>query len=180
MDELALAFGEIDQRSDLVEDLLEDLEPDGRLVVRGRNQHTAPWRDLETEHRGRVQVGEENQDVVLLLLLPEVLDQAGTPRSLLFEPLHLVGVRVRIVVNPVGVLVERVDVARPCVREAADCHAAHAVGAFRIVVLPRHVVLRAGRQDVDVVRGGQTLGEQPAEMLGAAQHLGSVSLDDEG
>ena len=66
------------------------------------------------------------------------------------------------------------------VGEAADRDAADAVGAFGILVLPGDVVARAGRQHFDVVLRGEPLGDEPAEVLGSAEDLGAVALDDEG
>ena len=110
-DEAALALGQVAQRGRLAEDVLEDLEPDRRLVVRGRHQDAALRRDLEAEHGRRVEIGEEDQDVVLLMVAPQELDQPRAPRPLLLQPLHLVGAAVRVVVDPLGEGVERVDVA---------------------------------------------------------------------
>ena len=82
--------------------------------------------------------------------------------------------------DPVRVLVERLDVARARVGEAPHRHAAQPVGAFGVLVLPGDVVARAGRQHVDLVPLGQPLGDQPAVVLGAAEDLGAVALNDEG
>ena len=54
-----------------------------------------------------------------------------------------------------------------------------AVGAFRVLVLPGDVVARARRQHVHLVVIGQPLGDQPAVVLGSAEDLGAVALDDE-
>src|SRR5262249_29059838 len=64
-------------------------------------------------------------------------------------------------------------------REPADGDAADPIGALGIFVLPGDVVLRAGGQDVDIVRRRQTLGDEAAQMLRSAEHLGAVPLDDE-
>ena len=86
----------------------------------------------DAEDRRRVEVGEEDQDVVLLLVALQVLEQRRAPRTLLPQPLHLVVARVRVGEDPLRVAVERVDVARPGVGEAPDRDAADAVGAFRV------------------------------------------------
>ena len=101
--ELPLAVGEVAERRRPAEDVLEDLEPDRRLVVRGRHEDAARRRDLEAEHRRRVEIGEEDQHVVLLVMPPQVVDERRAPRPLLLQPLHLVGAAVRVVVDPVGV-----------------------------------------------------------------------------
>ena len=88
--------------------------------------------------------------------------------------------RVRVVENPVRIAVEGGDVARALVREAPDGDAADAVGPFRILVLPGDVVAGAGRQHLDVVLRREPLGDQPAVVLRAAEHLGAVALNDEG
>ena len=54
VNELPLALGEIAERRRLLEDVLEDLEADRRLVVRRRDQHAAVRRHLEPEDRRRI------------------------------------------------------------------------------------------------------------------------------
>ena len=95
LDEAPLAVGQVAQGGRLREDVLEDLQANRRLVVRGRHEDAARGRDLEAEHGRRVEIREEDEDVVLLVLAAQVLDQAGAPRSLLLQPLHLVGAAVR-------------------------------------------------------------------------------------
>ena len=180
LDEALLAFGQVAQRGRLAEDILEDLQANRRLVVRGRHEDAARGRDLEAEHRGRVEVGEEDEDVVLLVLAAQVLDEAGAPRPLLLQPLHLVGAGVWVPVDPLRVGVERADVARGRVREPPHRHAADAVGALGVFVLPCDVVARAGREHVHVVVAGEALGDETAEMLGPAEDFRAVPLDDEG
>ena len=46
--------------------------------------------DLEAEHRRCVEIGEEDQDVVLLVVAAQVVDERRAPRPLLLQPLHLV------------------------------------------------------------------------------------------
>src|SRR5262249_4405543 len=53
------------------------------------------------------------------------------------------------------------------------------IDALGVLVLPRDVVAGAGRDHVDVVRDGEPLGDEPAEMLRSAEDLGAVALDDE-
>jgi len=64
----------------------------------------------------------------------EVLDKRRRPRSLLLQPFQLILPRVRIIEDPVGVFVERRQVARARGREAADGHAADTVRPFGILV----------------------------------------------
>ena len=59
--------------------------------------------NFEAKHGRRVEIGEEDQDVVLLMVPPEMVDEPGTPGSLLLQPLHFVGAAVRVVENPVRV-----------------------------------------------------------------------------
>ena len=63
-------------------------------------------------------------------------------------------------------------------REAPHRDAADPVRAFRILVLPGDVVLSAGGQDLDLVPGREALGDQPAVVLGSAEDLGAVALND--
>ncbi len=114
-----------------------------------------------------------------MMVALEIVLQGGAPRSLLAQPLHLVVARVLRGEDPLRVAVEGLDVARARVGEAADGHAADTVGALGVLVLPRDVVLGARRQDVDLVPGREALGDQPAVILGAAEDLGAVALDDE-
>jgi hypothetical protein len=179
VDELALTLREIAERRRFPEDLLEDLETNGRLVVRRRHQDAAGWRDFEALNSWRVEIGEEQENVVLLVLTPEMLDQAGRPGALLLQPRHLVGVAVRMAVNPVRVLVERLDVAHRGGRKPPNGDAFHAIRTLRVLVLPGHVVARTGREDLHVVVRRQALGDEPTEVLGSAQHFGSVPLNDE-
>src|ERR671913_2601462 len=109
----------------------------------------------------------------------QVLEQCRGPGPLLLQPRHLVLARVRVVENPLRILVEAGDVARARVLEAPHRHAADAIVALWILVLPSHIVTRAGGQHFDVVLGGEPLGNQPAMILGAAEDFGAVPLDDE-
>ena len=67
---------------------------------------------LDAQHGRRVEIGEEYQDVVLLMIALEVLDERRAPRALLPQPLHLVFAGVGVVEDPFGVAVEGLDVAR--------------------------------------------------------------------
>ena len=51
-------------------------ETDGWFVVRGRHEQALPRRHADSEHGGRVEVREEDQDVVLMVLALQVLDQS--------------------------------------------------------------------------------------------------------
>ena len=66
LDELPFAVGEVADGRRPAEDLFEDFQPDGRLIVSGRDQHALAGVDLEAEHRRRIEVREEDQNVVLL------------------------------------------------------------------------------------------------------------------
>ena len=81
--------------------------------------------------------------------------------------------------DPLRVLVEGREVARARDGEAAHGDAADAIGAFRVLVLPAHVVAGAGRQDVDLVLRREALRDEAAQVLGSAEHFGAIALDDE-
>ena len=111
----------------------------------------------------------------------DVFGEQGHPvRATISEmgPLLFVLARVRGSEDPLGVAVERFDVAGPRIREAPHGHAADPVGPLGVLVRPRDVVLRAGGQHLDVVPGREPLGNQSAVILGATQDLGAVALDD--
>ena len=57
--------------------------------------------DAQPEHGWGVQVREEDQDVIGGVVSLEVLEEGGTPGSLLFEPLHLVVGRVGVMEDPI-------------------------------------------------------------------------------
>ncbi len=135
--------------------------------------------DIHAQHRRRVEIGEEDHRVVLAMVPVEVLEQRRRPRALLLQPRHLVFARMRIIEDPVRILVETVDVAGARILEAPHRDAADPIVALGILVLPGHVVARAGGQHFDVVLGREPLGNQPAVILGAAENFGAVSLDDE-
>src|SRR5262245_2957745 len=108
----------------------------------------------------------------------EVLDERRAPRALLLEPLELVRPVVRVVVNPIRVLIERRDVPNARTGKASDRDAADSVGTLWILVLPSHIVAGASRDDVDFVLSGQALGQKSAQMLRAAKHLAPIALND--
>ena len=153
--------------------------PDRGLVVRGRYEQALGRRDLEAQHRWRVEVREENQDVVVLVMALEVVDEAGTPRSLLLQPLHLFLAAVGVMEDPVRVLVERLEVARLRVGETPHGDAADAIGALGVLVFPRRVLARARREHVHLMPLGEVLGDQAAVVLGSAEDLRAVALNDE-
>src|SRR5471032_2386787 len=108
----------------------------------------------------------------------QILDERRGPRALLLQPFHLVGAAVRVGVDPLRILIERL-VARAGIREPPHGHAANAVRALGILVRPRRVVARAGRQHVNIVLRREPLRHEPAQVLGSAEDLRSVSLNDE-
>ena len=78
------------------EDIAVDAEMDRRLVVRRRDEDASAGIDLQAEHRRRVEIVVEDERLVLLVMALQVFDQAGRPRPLPLQPLHLVGGVVRI------------------------------------------------------------------------------------
>ena len=109
-----------------------------------------------------------------------MLDQRRAPGALSLQPFELVVGAVRVGVDPVRVLVEALDVTGPIVGEAMHGHAAYAIGALGVLVRPGDVVAGARGQDLDVVPRGEPFRHEPAEILGTADDLGPVPLDDEG
>ena len=63
---------------------------DRRLVVSRRHQDRLLRRNADTQQRRRVQVREEDQDVVLMVIALEVIEKSGAPGSLLPQPLQLI------------------------------------------------------------------------------------------
>ena len=172
------AFLDRDRIDALLAKLVRD-DDDRGFVVRRWHEQTAPGIDLQAEHGRGVQVREEDQDVVLMVVALDVLQQRRAPRALLPQPLQLVVLAVLVVEDPLGVAVERLNVARTRVGETPHGDAAHAVRSFGVFVVPGDVILRAGRQHVDLVPRRKPLRDQPAVVLGPPQDLGTVPLDDE-
>ena len=167
MHEPPLGLGVVREPGRRGEDLLEDAQPDGRLVVRGRHEDALRRIDPEPEDGRGVEVREEHEDVELVMLPLQIVDERRTPGSLLPNPLHLVVARVRVAVNPVGVFVEGREIAGPRVREAADRHTPDPIVPLGILVLPGDVVAGAGREHFDLVPRGKALGDHPAQILGS-------------
>ena len=155
------------------------LEMDRRLVMCRRHEDAPARIDLQPEHRRRVQVVVEDERLVLLVVALQILDQARGPGPLPLQPLHLVGGVVRVLKNPVGVASEICEIPDVRVRKAANGDAAHAVGAFGVIVLPGDVVARARRQDIDIVTLREPFSRQAARVFRSAENLCSVSLNDE-
>ena len=78
-----LDFGVVGDAGRRAEQLLVDAQVDRRLVVRGGHEDGLVRRDPDAEHGRRVQVGEEDQDVVVLLVALEVLEERRAPGTLL-------------------------------------------------------------------------------------------------
>ncbi len=72
-----------------LEDVRVHAEADGRLVVRGGDEQRAVRHHRHAPHRRRVQVGEEDEAVVVRPVRVQVLQQAGHQRALLGHPVLL-------------------------------------------------------------------------------------------
>src|SRR5215510_8411697 len=112
------------------------------------------------------------------MMAANIIAERRTPGALKLQPFHFFCSAVRIAEDPIGVFVERRDVACTGAREAANRDASNAVGSLGVFVLPCHVVASTGRQHVDVMLGGEVLGNEAAKLLGSAEHFGTVALDD--
>jgi hypothetical protein len=179
-DEPALDVGVVGDRGRQAEHLAVDVEVNRGLVVRGRHEQAARRRDPQPKHGRRIEIGEEDQRVELLVAACQVIEQRRAPRPLLRQPLHLVVAGVGVVEDPIRQAVERVDVAGPRGRESPHGDPAHAVGPLGILVLPGDVVARAGGQHLHLVTLREPLCDQTAAVLGSAEDLRAVALDDEG
>src|SRR6266853_2559063 len=176
----------VENRRAPADDIAIDVEMDSRLVGASRtgrscrHKNASLWRDLETEHGRRVQIGEEHKDVVLLLRPSQILDQSRTPRSELLEPIQLLRDRKSVVEDPGTGLVEGLDVAGLSISESPDRDAADPVGAFGVFVFPGDRIAGTRREHIHVVLGRETLGDEPAVMFGPSADLRTVAMDDEG
>src|SRR5688572_23939355 len=177
--ESPLGIGEISDRLRQTEHIAINVEMDRWLVMPCRSEDAAARIDLETEDGRRVEIVVEDERLVLLVMALQVLNETWRPRALPLEPLHLVGGTVRIVKYPLGVAGEIREVARVRVCKAANRDAAHAVGAFGVIVFPGDVVARARGEDIDVVTLREPFRRQAARVFRSAENLCPVSLNDE-
>src|SRR6188768_625693 len=176
--ESPLDIGVVGEPGRKAEQLLIDVEVNGRLVVRRWHEDTLVGRDPGAHHGWSVEVSEEDQDIVLMLITIDVLEQWWTPWTLLLEPLDFVFARVRIVEYPFRVAIEGVDIARMGIGEASDRDPAHPIRSFGILVFPGDVVLSTRRQHLDVMLGRHAFGNEPAVIFGSTEDLRAVTLDD--
>ena len=152
---------------------------DGRLIMSGRDQQTSAGVDAEPQDSRRIKIGEEDERVEGGMVAFQIVQQCRAPRPLLFQPLDLVGPRMRILEDPVGVLVESFDLTSAISGEPTDRHPSDAIGSRLILVSPRNVIASAGRKHLDVMARRELLGNEPAVIFRTAQNLGAVSLNDE-
>src|SRR5438552_11935443 len=154
---------------------------DGPFVVRQRNEQRLVPDQRKSEIRGRVEIRDEDEGAVLLPVRLQVFEQIRRPRTLLPHPRLLV--RDAQLALPrahgFGESVERVDVAEALHRKAPDAKFAHPFFARRVVVLPGHVIERAGGQHFHLQVLGEPLRHHPAEELRSTVHLQAAALHDE-
>ena len=151
---------------------------DGTEAQAGK-QNAALRRHRHPVYRRPVNEREEDERVIRMVLPLEMLDESRRGRPEAAHPFHLLGPRTRRRENAIRMLPERVDVVRLVHREAPHQHAADAVRALAVLVLPGAPVARRGRQHLDVVLQAQLLGDQTARVLGAARDLAAVARRDE-
>src|SRR5207248_5903984 len=97
-------------------------EVDGPFVVRQGDQKCFVLDEGQAEVRSGVEVGDENECVVISTPLSQIREQVGCPGSLLSHPLLLLDYWSRLHPRPENVreLIERRNVARAGNRKAAD------------------------------------------------------------
>ncbi|OQB57828.1 MAG: hypothetical protein BWX98_01196 [Candidatus Aminicenantes bacterium ADurb.Bin147] len=163
------------------ENLLHQVQPEGRLVMGRRDQKRFSLEHPQAPEGVVVEVGEEDEPVVEGLLPLEGEDEIEAERPLPLHPPQLVLGGVGVGEDPVRVGVERGDVPRPLDPVSLDDDAVEDEFPFRVLVFPGDIIL--GRRGVDravVAPPGQPLGHHPAVKLRAPHHFLAVSLDDEG
>src|SRR5258705_22899 len=176
----ALVARDESDRAGRGEQIRPQAEAQDRTETQARKEDAAFGRDRQPVNRRPVNEREEDDRVVRAVLPLEVFDQARHGWSEPANPFHLLGARPRRVEDAIGELAERVGVARLVHREAAHEHAADAVRAFPVLVLPRPRIAGGGRQHFDVVAHAELLVEQAARVLGARRHFAALPLRDEG
>ena len=108
-----------------------------------------------------------------------MIDQRRRGRTLRVEPIELVAEGMRLLEHTNRAPAEQPRIAlvfhaKPAHRDAVDL-----LDAGRQLVPPRHVVGRAGRQDLDLGVLGEMLGDVARVQLGAAVDRLSVALHDD-
>jgi hypothetical protein len=86
----------------------------------------------------------------------------------------------RLAEDALGPVREDLDVALVIDPEAPDRHAVHPLDAGRIFVVPRHVIARARREDLDLRVLRQAFGDVTRVQFGAAVDVGAIPLHDHG
>src|SRR6185436_5423486 len=161
------------------EQIRPQAEAQHRAETQARKEDAAFGRNRQPVNGRPVNEREEDERVVGAVLPLEMLDQARHGRSEPANPFHLLGAGSRRVEDAIGELAEGVDIARLVHREASHEHAADAIRAFPVIVLPRPRIAGSGRQHFDVVAQAELLGEQAARMFGAGRDFAAVAWRDE-
>ncbi len=175
MGQLVLGLGEEPQARDVREDRLQHVERRVRLVVQARHDDRALGRDRRARDRRPEQVRRQDHRVVPLGVQNEMVEQLRDPEQAV-DPRELIGVgdhlaRLDAGLDTVAGAVRR----RALDREAVHRDAGVAVGLRprRILVAPRVVIARTGREHFDVVPASR-------EALRGLAHHGFRTADDLG
>ena len=107
----------------------------------------------------------------------EVVNHRGAGRTLTVEPPDLVGHRVRVVEHAPGTPAELIRIALVSNGKSTDRDAVDLFDPGRPLVAPRHVVTRAGRDDLDLGVPREPLGHVARMELCATVDVRAVALD---
>ena len=163
------------------EDRLHEVHVDGEFVMGCGKEDAGFMDDFQSFDGGVIEVGEEEEDVEVVLLVGHGVDEAGAIRSLLDDPVFFVPVLGRGGKKFLRMRVEAFDVPFALDIEALDGHPFEDGLPFRVMGLPGDVVFGGGGEyryitAVDVEAFGHVAGQS----FGSAHHIFSVPLDDDG
>ena len=100
-------------------------------------------------------------------MLFEVFDKRRAPRSLLLEPFFFVLGTMLVIKNPIGIIIEAINIAFKSIGKTPDCYTSDSISAFLIVVSPCNVVTCAGGKYFNFMTTGESFGNQSAVVFRA-------------
>src|ERR1700741_1902789 len=135
----------------LGEELIENPKTNDRIFLSRRDQHRAIRNQRQAEETLVVAKRPEEDSIELAAVLLQVRKQVGHLGSILAKPRLFVGTRGATAEDRVTDVAKAMQRSGARDRKPADVQRAHLRHAGRILVLPADMVLRAGRQDRDVM-----------------------------
>src|SRR5262245_2219078 len=179
MNHRALFRRVVHQSADASEKRLEDRQANRRIAFGRGNQNRARRDGSHSVIRMVVPIAEEDEEVVVLRVRRHIVDESGTRGTFGVEPVEFVAQRVHLTEDAFRQPPERDRVALVLDAESAHHKVIDPLDTFWQLVLPRHVVDGARREDFDLGMPAKTLRNIPGVQLGTTVDGVTVPLDDE-